>query len=202
MLPGQPGHGHEAQSRWQPAHVLRLALLAPVLFWTVRLGTGLASWCFLDHVNLAFHEAGHLFLAFAGEIVHTLGGTLGQLAVPVSLMVMFVFRERQLFPAALCFWWAGENLINIAVYMSDARHLALPLVGGGEHDWNTLLYRFGLLSDRAVETLSTATHWLGFSIMLIGLAWSAYFALPGALQGRVRTWLTSRWPWVEVVLEV
>ena len=46
---------------------------------------GAATGCPLDFVNLAFHEAGHLFLAPFGETLHYLGGTLGQLAVPFVL---------------------------------------------------------------------------------------------------------------------
>ena len=40
---------------------------------------------FLDGVNLAFHEAGHLFFAFFGQTLQFLGGTLGQLLFPLAL---------------------------------------------------------------------------------------------------------------------
>jgi len=36
-------------------------------------------------------------------------------------------------------WWVAQNLWNISVYVKDARAEELPLVGGGEHDWNYLL---------------------------------------------------------------
>ena len=36
--------------------------------------------------------------------------------------------SRQPFAAAVCTWWVGENLINISVYMADARDLSLPLL--------------------------------------------------------------------------
>lgn len=41
--------------------------------------------------------------------------------------------------------WLGENLLNIARYMADARTQVLPLVGGGEHDWTEIFSRWGIL---------------------------------------------------------
>jgi hypothetical protein len=178
----------------------RVLVLAPVVWWTVALGSGISTWCFLDYVNLAFHEAGHVFLAFAGKTLHYLGGTLGQLIVPALLVVHFLVRSRRPFAAALCAWWLGESLVNVSVYMADARSLALPLVGGGDHDWNELLYRFGMLTEPAVRNVSGATRGLGCTVMLLGLAWAAYFVAPADLRGRVHAGLTSRWPWIEHAL--
>ncbi len=178
----------------------RSLLLLPILWWTVSLGTGLSSWCFLDLVNLAFHEAGHLFLAFGGTTLHYLGGTLGQLLVPGGLVAYFLIRQREPFAAALCAWWLGENLVNIAVYMEDARSLALPLVGGGDHDWNELFYRFGLLGESSVRGVAAGTHLLGVAVMLLGLVWSVYFVLPHPVRDRVRRDLAARWPWIEGAL--
>ncbi len=176
-------------TRW-----FRLALMALLVLWTVRLASGMARGCFLDLVNLAFHEAGHLLCAPLGSTLHYLGGTLGQLAVPVLLAAYFLSRGEQPFAAACCTWWAGENLVNIGVYMSDARSLLLPLVGGGDHDWNELFYRFGLLGQDSVVFVSTLTHRLGVLIMFLGLAWAAYFVLSTRLQETVRESLTTRLP--------
>lgn len=176
-----------------------LLLLLPV-WWTLGLGSGRSTWCFLDFVNLAFHEAGHLFLAFAGATLHYLGGTLFQLLVPAGLTAWFVLRERRPFAAALCFWWTGQSLINVSIYMADARSLGLPLIGGGDHDWNELFHRLGLLTEPAVGRISTATHLLGLLAMLAGLAWAGLFALPPALTARLRAPLVARWSWLEALL--
>lgn len=180
---------------------LRTLLLAPLVWWSLTLITGASSHCFIDLVNLAFHEAGHLVFSFAGSTLHFLGGTLGQLLVPLLLALNFLFRERQPFAAAVCAWWTGENFINISVYMADARTLALPLVGGGDHDWNELFHRFGLLGESAVQTVSMATHALGAAVMIVSLAWCATFVLPAAARHRLRGNLASRWPWTEALLE-
>jgi len=196
MAMAQPSVGEAAEGiRWP-----RVVLLVPLAWWTLTLGTGKSAWCFLDLVNLAFHEAGHLFLSFAGSTLHYLGGTIGQLLVPTLLAVRFLFRERQAFAAAICFWWVGENFINISVYMADARELALPLVGGGDHDWNELFFRFGLLGADSVNRVAGATHVLGAVTMVLGLGWAGFFALPGDVRVRIRRALTSRWPWLESAL--
>ena len=151
----------------------RLALVLLLAWWTLRLATT-SAWIFLDFVNLAFHEAGHLFLSFAGSTVHYLGGTIGQLLVPSLLLWYFLTWRRQPLGAAFCAWWIGQNLINISVYMADARELTLPLVGGGDHDWNELLFRWGMLGQDSVQRISGATHFLGVVVMLLGLAWCGY----------------------------
>ena len=177
----------------------RVALWLVIAWWTLR--SGLAGhWVFLDFVNLAFHEAGHVFLSFAGKTVHYLGGTLGQLLVPGLLALQFLIRQRQPLGAAFCLWWFGQNFSQISVYMADARELALPLVGGGDHDWNELFYRFGVLDASSVERIAGWTRFVGFGIMFIGLVWTAWFALPDATRERVRERWRGRSAWLDLAL--
>jgi hypothetical protein len=156
------------------------AAILVLAWWTAR--SGLAGrWIFLDFANLAFHEAGHVFLRFAGSTVHYLGGTLFQILVPAALVAHFLLRARQPLGAACCLWWAGQNLANIATYMADARNLALPLVGGGDHDWNELFYRFGALDADSVALIAGLTRGAGVLVMLAGLVWigrMAFFDAP------------------------
>ena len=72
-----------------------------------------------------------------------LGGTLGQLAIPFVCGIAF-WKQRNLFAAAIMSWWFGQNLIDISIYISDARTQVLPLLGG-EHDWAYLLGELNLL---------------------------------------------------------
>ena len=173
---------------------LRAALIALLAFWTARLGSGAQQGCFLDLVNLAFHEAGHLFFAPLGTTMHFLGGTLGQLLVPAGLAAYFLKFRREPFAAAACAWWLGENLVNIAVYMSDARDLALPLVGGGDHDWNNLFYTFGLLGQESVAAVSAWTHRCGVIVMVFALGWLATFLLAGGSRERFDAMVDERFP--------
>jgi len=173
---------------------LRAAIVALLGFWTIRIGAGAADGCALDLVNLAFHEAGHLFLAPFGQTLHFLGGTLGQLGVPIGLAFYFLLAKRQPYSAAVCLWWAGQNLVGIARYMADARDLALPLVGGGDHDWNNLFYTFGLLGEESVSTVARLTRLTGFVTMCAGLGWGTPFLLSAARRSRFTAFVGERAP--------
>jgi len=148
----------------------------------------------MDFVNLAFHEFGHVLFSPLGMTMHYLGGTLFQLFVPTMLVVYFLIRRADPSGSAFCLWWIGQNLINVSIYMADARELNLPLVGGGDHDWNELFYRFGLLGEESVARVSGATHLLGVVVMALGLLWFAYFVVPTRLQRRVHGEIVGRSP--------
>ncbi len=126
----------------------------------------------LDSVNLVFHEAGHpIFGLLGSETLGFLGGTLMQLLVPVSVGCVF-WRKRQTLGTAVAAFWAGENGLNIARYMADARRQLLPLVGGGEHDWATLFGQWGCLArDTAIAGVVRASGWI---LMLGAWAWLAW----------------------------
>jgi hypothetical protein len=97
-----------------------------------------------DAVNLAIHETGHtVFLPF-GDFMHFLGGTLFQIAFPLLFVAHFA-RRGDRYAACVCCWWVAQSLWNVSVYMADARAQVLPLVGGGEHDWEYLLGTLNLL---------------------------------------------------------
>ena len=131
---------------------------------------------FLDRVDLVIHEAGHMFFSWFGEFLQVLGGTMGQLFVPAAFTVYFHLR-REFFSSAVTFFWCGQNLFNISVYVKDARAMTLPLVsvGGGEdtiHDWNYLLSRFGLLTwDQAIGNL---VYIIGIGVILSSVVWGFY----------------------------
>lgn len=125
----------------------------------------------LDGVNLLFHEAGHPLFSPFGETLHILGGTLMQLLVPLAVAGSAWWKRK---PAGTAFglFWTAQNLHNIARYVADARAEALPLVGGGEHDWATLLGAWGLLErDTALGGILHAFGWLGMALAWGWLAW-------------------------------
>ena len=133
-----------------------------------------AGFVFLvDHANLLFHEAGHPFVGLFSQQLETYGGTLGQLAFPCILAVSF-WRKGQVLSLAGAVIWFFENWLNIARYMADARRLELPLVGGGDHDWNTIFTRWNVLQydDRIAAAVKTI-GWLG---MLGACAWVGWRA--------------------------
>jgi hypothetical protein len=125
----------------------------------------------IDHANLAFHEAGHLFYGVFGRTLALYGGTLGQLTFPAIALGIFLYR-REAPSAALALAWIGENLFNVARYMADARAQVLPLVGGGEHDWAMIFSRWGAIhSDTRVAMF---TRLIGGVLIGLGWAWVAW----------------------------
>ncbi|MFI5142834.1 MAG: hypothetical protein ACHQHM_02255 [Thermoanaerobaculales bacterium] len=78
--------------------------------------------------------------------------------------------------------------------MADARALALPLVGGGEHDWTELFFRWNTLDERSVVRISSATRSAGDVIMLLGLAWGILFVLPRVMRSGLVLRLAARAP--------
>ncbi|OGR81693.1 MAG: hypothetical protein A2X32_08125 [Elusimicrobia bacterium GWC2_64_44] len=126
---------------------------------------------FLDFINLAFHEAGHVFLGFFGRFIMMLGGTIFQLLLP-ALCLLQLRRKRSNIGWQLCVFWIGESLLNISIYAGDAIKQELPLVGGGEHDWTYLLTELGLIAHtpavaKAIFLLGSAV--IFYSFYLIGI---------------------------------
>jgi hypothetical protein len=128
----------------------------------------------LDHANLLFHEAGHVFVALLSERLEPYGGTIGQLVFP-CIIIVTCWRKGQSLGVAAGGIWLFENCFNIARYMNDARQLKLPLVGGGDHDWNTIFSRWDILQfDDRIATCVSWAGWLGIGAALAWLGWRAW----------------------------
>src|SRR3970040_2622254 len=84
----------------------------------------------LDGANLIFHQARPVLFLVFGEFLQILGGSLTQVAIPAMCVAYFALRRQPAASAAALFW-TGESLTNVAIYVADARRLALPLLGGG-----------------------------------------------------------------------
>ncbi len=129
----------------------RIAILLLLAWWTWRflaypMREDVINASFLHLPNLIFHEAGHYLFGPFGRFMAVLGGSLNQVLVPIVCAVAFLRpASRDVFAATVMGWWAGENLLDVAIYVNDARSLQLTLVGGftgGEvygHDWEQLL---------------------------------------------------------------
>ncbi len=127
----------------------------------------------LDHANLLFHEAGHPIIGLFSSRLEPYGGTIGQLVFPCVLAVSFWRKGNPLAVAAAAIWFF-ENWLNIARYMADARTMALPLVGGGDHDWHTILRRWGLLQyDTRIAAALNIIAWTGIAIACACIIWRA-----------------------------
>ena len=159
-----------AEWRWR----LALTGVLAVYGWICLRSPDIFRW--LDGLDLAIHEAGHLVFAFGGETLTFLGGTLMQLLVPVVFLVAF-WRQGDRHGATVPLWWLGQNCWNIARYVRDARAQELPLVGGGEHDWAFLLDHWGVLErDQAIGRMVYLAGMLCYLAAVVG----GWLALQGA----------------------
>ncbi len=127
----------------------------------------------LNGADLAFHEFGHLAFGMFGEFVQFAGGTLMQLLIPLGIALYF-WRRGERFSSAVALFWVAQNFFNIAVYVGDARVRALPLVGGGIHDWGYLLGRMGLLELDGV--IANLIRFLGWALMLFSVGLGLTFS--------------------------
>jgi hypothetical protein len=139
---------------------VRAALLLMLAWWTWTFATTALGPLLIDSVlhlpNLVFHEAGHVLFMPLGRFMTSLGGSLFQCALPLALAAAF-WRQKNLFGAIVCVWWAGQNLVDVAPYIADARALQLVLLGGRTgaevegHDWEFILTELGWLHrDRLI----------------------------------------------------
>ena len=128
----------------------RIALLLLLTYWTwlflaYPMREDVIGESFLHLPNLIFHEAGHVLFSPFGTFMMTLGGSLTQVLVPIVCGVALLKTNGDIFGATVMGWWTGQNLLDVAIYINDARALQLTLVGGATgaevegHDWERLL---------------------------------------------------------------
>lgn len=146
------------------------AAVGVALFAALCLACHLAwGWVpLLDSANLALHEAGHPLVGIVSGRAAVYGGTLFQLAFPLAVAIHF-HRAGHAAGTATGLVWLGENLLNVARYMADARRQELPLVGGGDHDWAEIFSRWHALgADTAIAGL---TRVLAVGLMAATVVW-------------------------------
>lgn len=174
-----------------PALLGKSLLLLSVTIWGISffltpVNSQTINNSFLHLINLPFHEAGHILFSIFGRFMGSLGGTLGQLLVPIICLSAFLWKKDP-FSGSICLWWLGQNFIDISPYIDDARAGVIPLLGGntgqnapyGFHDWNYLLTETGLLEFD--HTLATLSHFTGTIVMLTAVVWG-FLLLLGQYQ--------------------
>ncbi len=165
---------------WQP--ISRIALYGWLAFYSLYMIHALRAvdFTFVYPVEVILHEAGHLLFSYLGDTLTLWGGTLFQLLVPALLALSFAWRGHTT-GVVFCSFFFCESLLNVAVYIADARALDLPLITVGDvsddgvpHDWWNILSRLGLLQyDTRIAAVVRALGWLG---MVATLGWMIFMA--------------------------
>ncbi len=163
------------------AFIYIILIIWAMIFIFTPMETNYVGECFIHLINLPFHEAGHIFFRPFGHFIMMLGGTLGQLLMPFICLVAFLIKGNS-FGASVAFWWFGENFMDIAPYINDARALNLILLGGvtgkevdNYHDWEYILGHLNLLyMDHIFANFS---YYFGAFIMIAALFWGGYILI-------------------------
>lgn len=136
------------------------------------------SESFMHLINLPFHEAGHVLLSPFGRFLQVLGGTLGQLSIPLAVAVSFALKGNYFAVSVGC-WWLGQSFMDCAPYIDDARAGQLMLLGGvtgsevdDYHDWEYILTRLGMMQyDHFIARFFFGC---GLIITVAALLWGGY----------------------------
>ena len=182
--------------RVEPVYLLgRAMVFTLVAIWSISfLGSSIegnyAGRSFMHLVNLPFHEAGHVIFRPFGSLLHSLGGSLGQLIMPLVCTGVLLVKTRDPFGASIALWWTGESILDMAPYINDALPMRLQLLGGntgasapyGFHDWNYILSELDLLREH--ETIARLAEAGGKTVMVIALLWGMAVLVRQALRLR------------------
>ena len=139
----------------------------------------------LRRVDLVFHEGGHwIFGVFGNRTLAILGGSLNQVLIPFIVTVAF-WQRRDASGYAFGLVWMFVNFLEVAIYMADARHPVLPLIGNLDafqsHDWLNLFNRWDLWTvDTQIAKTTFNLGWIG----MIGTSlWYAWTGLTNLAKG-------------------
>lgn len=161
------------QWQWRAAVLLVLGWQASVSFRDSE------AFHVFRGITFGAHEFGHLFFAvFGGEWLAIAGGSLMQLLVPIGAAAIMRYY-RDWFGVSACGLWLASSFADLAPYIADARALDLDLVSfspdGGEHDWNYLLGKAGMLMQD--QALARADRFIGFVVLVASVLFAGWLLL-------------------------
>jgi hypothetical protein len=159
----------------------RVFVLLVIIVWGLKfifssIESNYSGISFMHLINLPFHEAGHILFSIFGQFMMTFGGSLTQCLVPLICLLTFIVKTKDPFAASISLWWLGENLIDLAPYINDARALKLMLLGGvtgrdveNYHDWEFILRKLSLLEYD--HLMAKTAHVFGALLMICAFVW-------------------------------
>jgi hypothetical protein len=133
----------------------------PIIIWII------------DTIDLFIHEGGHGIFSFFGRFIYFLGGSLMQIILPVTAIIVFL-RTSGLRSLIGTLYWLGHNMINVSIYIDDAPKQQLTLISRHAiHDWRWLCNSMGIM-DSAGD-LASVVAFLGTVGLLGAIGTTVYF---------------------------
>jgi len=122
-------------------------------------------------VDFGFHELGHLVMYALpiSELLTAAMGSIVQCAVPFGLAAYFRLSRNDTVGFVACLAWAATNLRDVSVYVADAPHERLELVGG-QHDWAYILGPDQLDRLAAAGTIASVVRACGLVVLIAAIA--------------------------------
>jgi hypothetical protein len=137
------------------------------------------SFPILDGVNQIIHQLGHVLFGSFDQFTGIIGGPLFQILVPAVIATgIWFWKKRTTFGFAL--FWLGESMINVSIYIKDARTMLLLPAHGEMRDWYLILGQMNMLSSDL--TLGSWVYIIAVLICLAGVGQAIYFFLKNSKQ--------------------
>jgi len=128
----------------------------------------------IDTVDLFIHETGHLIFSILGKFMEFLGGSLFQVIIPVSAVIVFGRSNPESIPFTL--YWTGQSTVNVSVYIGDAPYQRLQLISRGAiHDWRWILNHAGMMEYAG--DIAFIVNAFGLFLCCTGIGIGIYFII-------------------------
>jgi hypothetical protein len=160
-------------------YYIRLIFAALMALYFLAIAYNPMQGSFLDGVDLAIHEFGHLLFRIFGEFMGIAGGSTFQVIFPAVFVGYFVW-QRSYYSAAIVLLWVGQSILNVWVYAADAVAMQLVLTSGftgsegSFHDWNYLLTETGLINH--TRKVAGVIRFAGTLTIIIGSILAVYYS--------------------------
>jgi hypothetical protein len=126
----------------------------------------------IDTIDLFIHETGHLIFSIFGRFIGFLGGSLFQVIIPLA--TAFVFAQSTLRSIPFTFYWFGQSMVNVSIYIGDAPYKGLHLISPAAiHDWRWLLNYTGTLEY--AKDFALAVNIIGILTCIVGIGIGFHF---------------------------
>jgi hypothetical protein len=113
------------------------------------------------------------------QMVMFVAGSAVQILLPLGLAWYFGIHRRDAAGGGFCLAWAGASMWDVSVYVADAPVQALPLIGGGQHDWAYLLGPQGWNAMHMSDQIAGFLEFSGAVLAAVGVI----VALSGVVAG-------------------
>lgn len=171
----------DAIIRW--SRLIVTVVLANIAWHEFHDGGGIGL-VIMASIDVSVHEAGHMIFAPFGDTMHVLGGSLFECLLPAIFVAYFLRRSRRdVHAATVCATWMTVAMVDVSIYMADARARQLMLISGGNgdesdgHDWYHLFAKWHVLrlDTKIAATVRFVAAVICVASVVIGLmsAWQS-----------------------------